>query len=120
MSGFRDMLASDIGDVFLNTDEFAEKYTIVYDGARYEEVPAVFTGMHEDERPQLQDDHAQGLYRAARVINFALSALDGVQPEQGTRISIGSGGDAYMQEFYIASSDTEYGMVRAELEAIEE
>ena len=34
---FKDMLADDIHNVFLNVDEFAEKRTVEYDGERYED-----------------------------------------------------------------------------------
>ena len=42
---FKDMLADDIRDVFLNLDEFAEKRTVEYDGERYEDIPAVLSGL---------------------------------------------------------------------------
>ena len=39
MSGFKDMVARDNFGVFLNCDEFAEKRTVKYDGATYEDIP---------------------------------------------------------------------------------
>lgn len=38
MSGFKDMVARDNFGVFLNCDEFAEKRTVKYDGATYEDI----------------------------------------------------------------------------------
>ena len=70
MSGFKDMVARDNFGVFLNCDEFAEKRTVKYDGATYEDIPIVLSGLKE--------------------------------------------------KFYVASSVCEMGMLRVELEAVDE
>ena len=110
MSGFKDMVARDNFGVFLNCDEFAEKRTVKYDGATYEDIPIVMS------------DHAQGLYIVSSVLHCALSDLGGVQPERGQRIRINDqeGGGGFFREFYIASSVCEMGMLRVELEAVDE
>lgn len=69
---FKDMLADDIRDVFLNLDEFAEKRTVEYDGERYEDIPAVLSGLKEKDRRQLMSDHVQGLYLVSSVLHCAL------------------------------------------------
>ncbi len=58
MSGFKDMVARDNFGVFLNCDEFAEKRTVKYDGATYEDIPIVLSGLKEKDRRQLMSDHA--------------------------------------------------------------
>ena len=88
MSGFKDMVARDNFGVFLNCDEFAEKRTVKYDGATYEDIPIVLSGLKEKDRRQLMSDHAQGLYIVSSVLHCALSDLGGVQPERGQRIRI--------------------------------
>ena len=115
MSGFKDMVARDNFGVFLNCDEFAEKRTVKYDGATYEDIPIVLSGLKEKDRRQLMSDHAQGLY-------IVSSVLHGVQPERGQRIRINDqeGGGGFFREFYIASSVCEMGMLRVELEAVDE
>lgn len=122
MSGFKDMVAQDIHGVFLNLDEFAEKRTIRYDGAEYMDIPIVLSGLKEQDRRQLQSDHAQGLYLVTSVLHCALSDLGGNPPEKGQRIRINDqeGGGGFFREFYIASSVCEMGMLRVELEAIDE
>lgn len=122
MSGFKDMVAQDIHGVFLNLDEFAEKRTIRYDGAEYMDIPIVLSGLKEQDRRQLQSDHAQGLYLVTSVLHCALTDLGGNQPEKGQRIRINDqeGGGGFFREFYIASSVCEMGMLRVELEAIDE
>lgn len=122
MSGFKDMVAADNQSVFLNLGEFAEKRTIKYDGEVYEDIPIVLTGMKEKDRRQLMRDHAQGLYLVSSVLHCAMSDLGGKQPEKGTRIKINDreGGVGFFREFYVAASVCEIGMLRVELEAIDE
>lgn len=122
MSGFKDMVAADNQSVFLNLGEFAEKRTIKYDGEVYEDIPIVLTGMKEKDRKQLMRDHAQGLYLVSSVLHCAMSDLGGKQPEKGTRIKINDreGGGGFFREFYVAASVCEIGMLRVELEAIDE
>ena len=122
MSGFKDMVAADIHNVFLNTDEFAELRTIRYDGEEYVDIPIVLTGPKEQDRRQLQSDHVQGLYLVTPVLHCALSDLGGKQPEKGGRIEINDeeGGGGFFRRFYVASSVCEMGMLRVELEAIDE
>lgn len=122
MSGFKDMVAADNQSVFLNLGEFAEKRTIKYDGEVYADIPIVLTGMKEKDRRQLMRDHAQGLYLVSSVLHCAMSDLGGKQPEKGTRIKINDreGGGGFFREFYVAASVCEIGMLRIELEAIDE
>ena len=49
MSSFKDMVARDNFGVFLNCDEFAEKRTVKYDGATYEDIPIVLSGLKDGE-----------------------------------------------------------------------
>lgn len=119
---FKDMVERDNHGVFLNLSEFADKRTILYDGEEYADVPIVLSGLKEQDRRQLVSDHAQGLYLVSSVLHCAISNLGGNQPEKGQRIKIndaeGSGG--FFREFYVASSVCEMGMLRIELEAIDE
>lgn len=119
---FKDMVAADNRNVFLNSAEFAEIRTIIYDGITYEDIPIVLSGLKEKDRRQLMSDHVQGLYLVHAVLHCAQSDLGGNQPEKGTRIKINDqeGGGGFFREFYVASSVCEVGMLRVELEAIDE
>lgn len=121
---FKDMVAEDIRSVFLNPDEFAEKRTVEYDGERYEDIPVVLSGLKEQDRRQLisTGDHVQGLYQVSSILHCAREDLGGNQPEKGQRIRINDeeGGGGFFREFYVASSTCEQGMLRVELEAIDE
>lgn len=124
MSAFKDMVASDNLAVFLNDGEFADRRTVCYDGAVYENIPIVLSGIKQSERPVMVSggDHGQGLYLATAVLHCALSDLGGNQPEKGMRIQINEedGGGGFYREYYVATSDCEMGMLRVELEAIDE
>jgi len=115
---FRDMAAADVGGVFLNTEEFADIRTLRYDGEDYI-IPAVMSNFKERDRRQLQNDHAAGLYQVTQTLHCALAALGGVMPEKGARIEV-SDETGYMESYYVASSASEAGMLRIELEAINE
>ena len=122
MSGFKDMVAADNHNVFLNIDEFAERRTVEYDGERYVDIPIVMSGLKEKDRRQLMSDHLQGLYLVSSVLHCAAADLGGNQPEKGNRIRINDteGAGGFFKEFYVASSVCEMGMLRVELEAIDE
>lgn len=119
---FKDLVAEDIHNVFLNLDEFAEKRTVEYDGVRYEDIPIVLSGLKEKDRRQLVTDHVQGLYLVSSVLHCSIDNLGGKQPEKGQKICINDeeGGGGFFREFFVASSVCDLGMLRVELEAIGE
>lgn len=119
---FKDMVAADIHKTFLNLDEFSEKRSVLYDGVTYADIPIVMSGLKEKDRRQLVSDHVQGLYLVSAVLHCAIADLGGIQPEKGMRIKINDeeGGGGYYREYYVASSVCEMGMLRVELEAIDE
>lgn len=118
MSGFKDMVHADVSNVFLNLTEFAELYDVKYDGTEYKNVPLVMSGLKEQDRRQLVSDHVQGLYMVTTVVHFAADSLGGVVPEKGTKIKISEG--RHFRTFFVASSVNEMGMIRLELEALDE
>ena len=122
MSNFKDMVAADNRGVFLNLSEFAELRTVKYDGETYTDIPIVLSGLKEKDRRSLVNDHTQGLYQVTSVLHCAASDLGGNKPEKGQRIKINDeeGGGGFFFEFYVASSVCEMGMLRVELEAIDE
>lgn len=124
MSLFKDMVAADNFTVFLNDSEFAERRTVIYDGETYSDIPIVLSGAKQSERTITvsSGDHGQGLYLVSAVLHCALSDLGGKQPEKGMRIRVNDedGGGGFFREYYVAASDCEMGMLRVELEAIDE
>lgn len=124
MSLFKNMVAADNFAVFLNDSEFAERRTVIYDGTTYSDIPIVLSGAKQSERTITvsSGDHGQGLYLVSAVLHCALSDLGGNQPEKGMRIRINDeeDGGGFFREYYVAASDCEMGMLRVELEAIDE
>lgn len=127
---FKDMVSDDIHDVFLNSAEFAEKRTIRYGydsgeyAEEYQDIPVVLIGLTQKDRPVLvsDGDKMQGLHLATDVLHCALSDLNGQQPEKGQRIAINDqeDGGGFFQEFYVTASTCKMGMLRVELEAVDE
>lgn len=121
---FKDLVAADNRSVFLNTEEFADLRTVVYDGKTYQDIPIVLAGIKEQDRKQLvsTSDHAQGLYQVTSVLHCAAADLNDALPEKGQRIQINDkeGGGGFFRKFYVASSVCKVGMLRVELEAIDE
>lgn len=121
MSSFKDMVAADNRNVFLNLAEFSEKRTVAYDGNIYQDIPIVLSGVMEKNRRQLISDHVQGLYLVTSVLHCVKADLGNEQPEKGRRIKINSKeGGGFFREFCVVSSVCELGMLRIELEAIDE
>lgn len=115
------MVQDDIKEVFLNKDEFADLHTVIYDGERYEDIPIVITGVTEKNRRKVVRDHGdriQGFYMVTTVIHVAVSDLNGVVPEKGMKIQINDG--SFFDQYTIVSCNNDLGMLRIELEAIDE
>ena len=118
---FRDMVAADIHDVFLNTAEFAEHRTVRYDGTTYADIPVVLNGTKESARKQSVSNHDQGLYLVTDIMHVALSDIGGIQPEKGGVIEISTReGGLFMRKYYITQSQNTVGMIRLELGAMDE
>ena len=123
MSAFKDMVLNDNAAIFMNLDEFADKRIIVYNGITYsgedgDGIAALLTKIKEKDRVQIMSDHAQGLYRVTAVLHCTLEDLGGVMPEKGQWIKIGD--EEFLQDYYVAASAIAAGMLRVELEAIDE
>ena len=115
-------MAADNKRVFLNTGEFASLRTIIYDEQSFVDIPVVLSGLREDERQQKAADHAQGLFLVKTLLQCALADLEGRQPQKGARLKINNqeGGGGFFREFYITEAVCEFGLLRLELEDMNE
>lgn len=121
MSGFKDMLARDIRKVFLNTDEFAQRRTVHYDGVEYLDIPLVLEGPVKELRDALADDHVQGLHKVTAVLYCALDDLGGKIPKAGDPLEVATReGGRFLQKYGIIAATDQMGMLRVELEATAE
>lgn len=118
MSGFKDMIARDIHKVFLNTDEFAEKRTVIYNGETYSDIPVVLESPTQEKRDQLVDDHVQGLRKTTLTMFCALEDLGGKLPGHGDPIQISMReGGKHFKKYYIQTASCDMGMLCLELGA---
>ena len=115
---FKDMVAADNTNVFMNLDEFAEKHDLRYDGITYYDVACTITKLKETERPTKMRDHGQGIYLVSAIFHCPLESLDGNIPEKGTLFSVSD--ESFMKDYYVAESGCAMGMIRLELEARDE
>ena len=119
MSAFRELVAADNHEVFMNLDELAETRSVRYDGTVYVQIPVVLTGAEEQARERLSHDHAEGLYRVTDVLYCPAESLGGCTPEQGRTLELSEDG-AFFRRFRVERSVCELGMLEIELEAIDE
>lgn len=115
---FKDLVAADNVNVFMNADEFAEVHDIRYDYAWYRDVTCTITQLKEQDRTTKMRDHGQGIYLVTAIFHCPLEALDGIVPEKGTKIGISD--DDFTKDYYVAESSCSMGMIRLELEALDE
>ena len=115
---FKEMVEADNLNVFLDTNFFGEDRDIRYDGITYMAVPCVLTKLKEKDRTTPMSDHAQGIYRVNATLHCQLKDIGGIVPEKGGKIHVSD--DGFMQRFFVAQSGCDMGMVRLELEALDE
>jgi hypothetical protein len=125
--GFKEMVEAANKRTFLDTERFAAKRTIKYDGQVYQDIAVDLQQLTEKDRRVsiIQDgrrDNTQGLYMVSAVLYCALSDIGGKKPEKGQNISINNreGGGGFFAKYQIDASTCEFGMVQLSLEAIDE
>ena len=116
---FKEMVLKDNLNVFCNTDEFADLRTVRYDGVEYKDVPLVMSKLKEKDRHASAKDHAQGLYLVSSTVHLPVEKLGGYVPEKGCKISI-TDETGFPKQYYVAQSGCDHGMVRLELEGLDE
>ena len=124
---FKESVDADIKNVFLNPAEFGELRTVVYDDVTYEDILVVISSVKEKDRRTMliqngRRDNIQGLYMSLSVLHCARADLGGKMPEKGQSLKINNreGGGGFFKEYRVAASGCASGMLRVELEAIDE
>ena len=118
--GFKEMVAADNLRTFLDTETFGELRTVTFDGEEYEEIPVVISQMKEQDRVTVMSDHEHGIYRVTAVFHCKLDDIGGSIPEKGRKFGIYDPDDRFLREYYVGQSSCDMGMVRLELEALDE
>lgn len=119
---FKDAVRQDVGTVFLNLDEFAERRTVKFDGEVYEDIPVVISERRQSVRPRRTEaDHIQGLYQWGVRVNADIRDFQGHVPERGSRFFMTTARETdFFQSYYVAVSKVEMGLVILELEELDE
>lgn len=120
--GFKAQVEAD-NAVFLNCNEFADIHTVKYDGEIFEDIPVVIEQLMESDRPVIQSDHAEGVYKISAKVYLAQKDIGGAFPERGCLFEIDNGealGVAFYDKYKIVTSSVEIGMVILELERYDE
>jgi len=118
--GFRDMVEADNLRTFLDISTFGEIRTVVFDGDEYEGIQCVISQMKEQDRVTVMSDHEHGIYRVSAVFHCVLGDIGGHIPENGRKFGIYDPDDKFLREYYVGQSSCDHGMVRLELEALDE
>ncbi len=121
--GFRDMVKSDITNVLMNTNEFAEKHTVRYDGEVFEDIPIVLQKVKQSDRVVASGDNMEGVFLVSAICYIDEKNLGGVVPEKGQSIEIDDGealGEPFFRRFTVVTSKCEMGLVTLELRYFDE
>lgn len=102
---FKDIIASDVHDAFMNAEEFSEMHTI--NGV---EMPVQVDSNEQIEREKRFNQHMDGIYKNQKLIY--VSATDyGAMPKQGTLIKFDG------RPYKVADAISEDGIYSLTLEA---
>ncbi|MEG0941912.1 MAG: hypothetical protein RSE64_08455 [Oscillospiraceae bacterium] len=112
MSGFKDMVESDVAKVLQNVNEFAELHQIVYDGKTFT-ANIVLDNTAQKDRPTIVSDNAEGLFIVTTTLYAAFANLQCV-PKKGQRIWVDN------DEYYIVTSSCEIGQIALGLRRFDE
>lgn len=110
---FKALLASDVSNVFLNTQEFADLLKVSYDGENYGQIPAMLDQTEQKSRQQEASDHGMGVYAVDAVFYANYDDMNCI-PEKGQRIWIDG------VDYFIETSACEVGMIELGLRRYDE
>lgn len=120
---FKDTVEADIGNIFLNTAEFAEPHTIKFGGGVYENILIVQEVVKQSEITVSSANNMEGVYSITAKAYFNAKDTEGKMPEQGKTFEIDDG-EAVRKKFFrryrVVTAENAMGMVCLELEAYDE
>ncbi len=124
LSPFREQLAADNAQVFLNPAEFGEARSVRYDGEVYKDVNVVLDEGLEAARNNItlmKTDHSQGLYKGQVRMFCQRKELGGKQPEIGKTLEIESERrNGFWRKYTIEESGCDEGMLTLLLKRVDE
>lgn len=120
---FKDTVQQDIGNIFLNTEEFAENHTVKFGGEVYKNIPVVQEIVKQSELALSSANLMEGVYSITAKAYFDIKKTDCKMPEQGKYFEIDDGeavGKPYFRKYRVVTAEDAMGMVCLGLEAVDE
>lgn len=105
---FKDIITADIGKVFLNTGEFADRHIV---NGREMSIVIDDNELLERDKAKVMGTAPDGLYKARRLIYVAKQEF-GRRPAQDTMLTLDS------KRYRVKACTEEAGMLAIELEAV--
>lgn len=102
---FKDILQSDVREVFMNADEFCEIHTV-----NGKEMPVQIDSNEQIEREKRMNQHVDGVYRNQKLMYVAASDF-GRLPAQGSAITLDG------KQYKVADAVSEEGIYSITIEA---
>ena len=120
---FKDQVAADNLGVFLNTGEFADIYTVRYNGETYENVKVVRRTRQDQPKrgtgSMYIHDYSQGFYIRSDIVHLRRCDIGGILPETEQIFELEKD-DGFFEKYYVKKSKDDMGMLRLELEVWDE
>lgn len=120
---FKDQVAADNLDVFLNTDEFADIYTVRYNGQTFEKVNVVRRTRQDQPKrgtgSMYIHDYSQGFYVRSDIVHLRRCDIGDILPETDQIFELEKD-DGFFERYYVKKSKDDMGMLRLELEVWDE
>lgn len=109
---FKSMVARDIKEVFHNSNEFAEKKIVIFNGCEYE-IPIILDHTEAKDRKRPSGDNSEGIFLVDVVAYISFEDLKTI-PRKGQQIEIED------NLFNIATVSNEDGEIILGLEMLDE
>lgn len=120
---FKDQVAADNLGVFLNTNEFADVYTVRYDGEVFENVPVVRRTRQDQPKRGTGSayihDYSKGFFIRSDIVHLRRCDIGGYVPETEMPFEMEKD-DGFYEKYRVKKSIDDMGMIRMELEVWDE
>lgn len=112
MSAFKQQAQADLQDVFMNTDEHADRVLVEYGGKR-RRIPVIFEENGEKDRTKTMRDNIDGVFLSYQTVFISLCDMK-VMPEKDVHIIIAG------VQYVIKETGLDVGLITLGLEVYDE
>lgn len=111
---FKERVFADNAKIFLNTKYFAELFTIDYNGAIFEDIPAMLTAQSESKRDRTKPDYVQGLSVVTHTLICETKVFDGQLPHPGEKLEL-QDEEGHLSTYHIVTCEDDFGLCELQL-----